>query len=46
MAWSMGGSGIRTTLVPLPHTRRTPVAMLFDEIGDVGTGGFEDPQAE
>ena len=23
-----------------------PVAMLFAEVGDVGPGGFEDPQAE
>src|SRR5262245_47471663 len=51
IAWSMalptaGGSGIRTTLVPLPHTRSTPVAVLFAEVGDVRAGGLEDPQAE
>jgi hypothetical protein len=23
-----------------------PMAMLFAEVGDVGAGGFEDPQAE
>jgi hypothetical protein len=33
-------------LVPLPHTRQDPVAVLFAEVGDVRAGGFEDPQAE
>jgi hypothetical protein len=41
-----GGSGIKTTLVPLPHTRSTRWAVFFAEVGDVGAGGFEDPQAE
>ena len=40
------GSGTWTTLVPLPHTRSYPVAVLLAEVGDVGTGGFEDSQAE
>jgi hypothetical protein len=40
-----GGSGTRTTLVPLPHTQ-DPVAVLLAEIGDVRASGFEDPQAE
>jgi hypothetical protein len=33
-------------LVPLPHTRSTPVAVLLAQVGDVRAGGFEDPQAE
>ena len=41
-----GGNGTRTALVPLPHTRSTPVVVLFAEVGDVGAGGFEDPQAQ
>jgi hypothetical protein len=41
-----GGSGIRTILVPLPHTRSTPVAVLFTQVGYVCAGGFEDAQAE
>jgi hypothetical protein len=33
-------------LIPLPHTPEHAVAMFLAEIGDVGAGGFEDPQAE
>jgi hypothetical protein len=40
-----GGCGIRTTLVPLPHTQH-PVTVFFAQVGDVSPGGFEDPQAE
>ena len=41
-----GGSGISTTLVPLPHTRSTWWPMFLAEIGGVGAGGFEDPQTQ
>jgi hypothetical protein len=40
-----GGSGTRTILVPLPHPQ-DPVAMLLSEVGDVRSGGLEDPQAQ
>jgi hypothetical protein len=40
-----GGSGIRTILVPLPHTQH-PVTVFFAKVGDAGPGGFEDPQAQ
>src|SRR5437868_8251567 len=40
-----GGSGTKTTLLPLPHTQH-PVTVLLAEIGDVRAGGLEDPQAE
>jgi hypothetical protein len=46
MAWpTAGGGGIRTILVPLPHTE-DPVAVLLAEVGDVRAGGLEDPQAQ
>jgi hypothetical protein len=41
-----GGSGTRTILAPLPHTRQHPVAVFLAEVGDIRAGGFEDPQAE
>ena len=40
-----GGSGTKTTLVPLPHPQ-DPVAVFLAQVGDVGAGGFEDPQAQ
>jgi hypothetical protein len=40
-----GVSGTRTTLVPLPHTA-APGDRVLRRVGDVGPGGFEDPQAE
>src|SRR5690242_473447 len=49
-AWSIarptaGGSGTRTPLGPLAHTRSAR-AVLFTEVGDVGSRSLEDPQAE
>ena len=41
-----GGSGTRTTLVPLPHTRSTRMVVFFADVGDAGAGGFEDPQVQ
>jgi len=41
-----GGSGTSTTLSPLPRTFSNPMAVVLAEIGDVGTIGLEDPQAE
>jgi hypothetical protein len=41
-----GGSGTRTILVPFAAYPQHPVAVFFAEVGDVGAGGFEDPQAE
>ena len=48
--WAMarptaGGSGTRTVLVPGQHPEYR-VAVYFAQVGDVGAGGFEDPQAQ
>ena len=41
-----GGSGIRASLVPLPSTRKDPVAVFLAEVVDGRTAGLEDPQPE
>jgi hypothetical protein len=41
-----GGSGTRTTPGALAAHAQDPVAVLLAEVGDVGAGGFEDPQTE
>ena len=40
-----GGSGTRTTLVPLPQTPKDPVAVLLAQAGSVRADGPGDPQA-
>jgi hypothetical protein len=40
------GSGIKTTLLPRPHARRTPLIMFFAKIDDGRAGGLEDLQAQ
>ena len=41
-----GGSGTQDDLGALAEHPQHPVAVFLAEIGDVGAGGFEDPQAE
>jgi hypothetical protein len=41
-----GGSGVRTTLPPLPAHPQYSVAVLFAEVVDAGAAGYEDPQSE
>jgi len=41
-----GGSGIKTTFVPLADHAQDAVAVLLAEVGDVQGAGLEDAQAE
>ena len=40
------GAGDRGDLGAFAGYAQHPVAVLFTEVGDVGIGGFEDPQAQ
>jgi hypothetical protein len=41
--WGQGNEDNSGSLADHPQH---PVSVLFSEVGDVGAGGFEDPQAE